>query len=282
MAPPAVYVALLSNPGRARTNNEDACLVLPECGLFAVADGIGGRPGGALAARLVVSLLPGFFVAELDRPEMESAGPDAPTWGDALANAVRRLNGEVLRRALAYPSLSGLGATVVSLLLLDRTAHLVHLGDSRAYLQRGGRLIRLTLDHTMERLLVHYAGQEPCATPETSTVPLAEGDRLLLCSDGLTHMVPDTRIEELLDLVRDPNEACHALIAEANRAGGLDNVSVIVVDVGQHRRQRNVAARLLTARGRIARLLRTALIQGSADTASVYADSPKSPSGLLT
>jgi len=161
------------------------------------------------------------------------------------------LSGQLREEAKKRPDLAGMGATVALALLAGRHAHIAHLGDSRAYLFRRGRLQQLTADHTVTAALLHlgeieekdalghparhrltrYVGMEGEALPDLRVVELRVGDRLLLCSDGLTGMVPDRHIAQVLRRQRTPEEACEALVAAANAAGGRDNVSAIVIDI---------------------------------------------------
>jgi protein phosphatase len=170
----------------------------------------------------------------------------------SLARAVREPSGQLRGEAEKRPDLAGMGATVALALLAGHRAHVAHLGDSRAYLLRRGRLQQLTKDHTVAAALLHlgeisegealahparhrltrYIGMESEAVPDLRVVALEAGDRLLLCSDGLTGMVPDRRIAQLMRRQRTPKEACKALVAAANAAGGRDNVSAIVIDIG--------------------------------------------------
>jgi protein phosphatase len=189
---------------------------------------------------------------------------------DALRQAVSTLNGEVRLRGAQHVGLRGLGATVVLALLCGELAYIAHLGDSRAYLLRGGRLRRLTLDHTVANLLAppssgatapraavaaasageaappgpahgaaphrlaRYVGMGGAAMPDVQATPLEPDDRLLLCSDGLTSALPDRMIAHLLRRQAEPDAACRVLVGAANEVGGRDNVSVaaIYVDAG--------------------------------------------------
>jgi serine/threonine protein phosphatase PrpC len=242
-AGPPLRAAMRTDPGRIRSRNEDACLVDPEQGLFAVADGMGGHPAGDVAARVAIEHLPGLVRDALARTD--PTGVDA-----AVEEAVLGLNEVVIAEASTSPDLTGMGSTLVMALVSGYTAHVAHAGDSRAYLLRDGRLRRLTEDHSFAAALIdggvldpEEAARHPFAQsltqaigmpgtrPDVQRVELATGDRLLLCSDGLTRMVPEDRIGRLLAAGQDPDRTSQALVDAANGAGGHDNVSVVLVDV---------------------------------------------------
>lgn len=242
--------AALSDRGRVRAENEDACLARSEQGLFLVADGLGGHRAGAVAAQAIVETLPAFLAEDL------AGGACTPRRAaSALRRVLSQLSSELRERGRRYPELTGMGATVVVGFGVGARLCVAHLGDSRAYLMRGGRLRCLTRDHNVAGELVRggfltaaeardhearhhitrYVGMDGDAMPDVRTIGLHDGDRLLLCSDGLTAMVTDAHIRRLLDGEPDPEVACRALVEEANAAGGYDNVSTIVVDVGMRR-----------------------------------------------
>jgi serine/threonine protein phosphatase PrpC len=241
---PPLRAAMCSDPGRVRKQNQDACLLVTERGLFAVADGIGGRPAGDVAARIALERLPGA----VDRARRRSR---PGRLGSALAHAISELSTLVRSEAAADPRLDGMGTTLVFALVSGNTAHLAHVGDSRAYLLRAAHLRRLTEDHSLAgemardglldaesasahplgHALTRAIGMPGSIRPEVREVDLAPGDRLLLCSDGLTKMVAEQEIGALLEARPEPSEACRALVDAANDAGGYDNISAVVVDV---------------------------------------------------
>jgi PPM family protein phosphatase len=235
----------LSDIGRKRTENQDAFAVVPEIQLYAVSDGMGGGQPGALASQIVTSVLP-----ELLRKQatvLESAS--ARKVRSMLRNAVTELSNEVHRKSMDQPGLKGMGTTVVAALIRHRSAHIVHMGDSRAYLFRKGKLKQLTEDHSVVALLVRngeitpeeakthparshlsrFVGIQMEVLPDVGTVSLRKDDRLLLCTDGLTGMLPDKDITNILQEIPDPEAACHALVAAANEAGGKDNITVLLL-----------------------------------------------------
>jgi serine/threonine protein phosphatase PrpC len=231
-----VRAAARSDIGRARRRNEDAYLVREP--LFAVADGMGGHRGGNVASSLALEILQG-----VEAPAGE--GPPVP-----LVETVMEANQRVLERAESDRDLRGMGTTLTALVTEDAKAHLAHVGDSRAYLLRRGNLQQLTEDHTLVQRMVRegrITSEEARSHPQRSVVTRAlgveedlsvdeltldvhPGDRLLLCTDGLSSMVGAARIQEILEREEDPQAACDRLIDAANRAGGDDNITVIVLD----------------------------------------------------
>ena len=226
----------LTHAGRVREANEDAILIDPTGALWAVADGMGGYGNGALAADITIAALSGL-------------PPDTPPAG--LVSALEAANAEVRRRAAA--GLGQMGATVVAALVAGAAASIAWVGDSRAYRLTGGRLARLTRDHSLVQELVDRGALDPAAAetdPRAHIVtraigaedrlevaltatPLTPGDRLLLCSDGLGKCLADAEIAALVAAETAPEAACAALLAAALERGAPDNVSVIVVRAGE-------------------------------------------------
>ena len=231
-----VMIGAASDIGQARERNEDSYVI--EEPLFAVADGMGGHRGGAVASSLALEAL--REVLHDDRV--------APT---GLIEEIKAANQRVLRRGESDRELRGMGTTLTALMTEGGKAHIAHIGDSRAYLLRDGSLKQLTEDHTLvqrmvtegkllpeeaERhpqrsILTRALGVDEDVEPDTLTLdPVLPGDRLLLCTDGLTGMVDGDRIQEVLESESDPQRAADILIDEANAAGGDDNITVLVLD----------------------------------------------------
>ncbi len=241
-----VRAACATDIGRGRTSNEDRCLIAPERDLFIVSDGMGGQLAGEVAAEAVVSLLPTLLRQRL-------AGSPAPRGRVAelmLREVILDLSRRLWSEGATRPELRGLGATVAAVWLSGSYAHLAHMGDSRVYLCRRGQLAQLTQDHSVVALLVRsgeispeealrhparnqlsrYAGMEGEVYADVRTIQLQPGDRLLLCTDGLTRPLADERIAAVTAEHAEPEGACRALVAAANAAGGLDNITALVVD----------------------------------------------------
>jgi serine/threonine protein phosphatase PrpC len=228
-----VVVGVGTDIGRVRERNEDSYLVEPP--LYAVADGMGGARGGAVASSLA-----------LDRLEEQFRSGKG-----SLAELIRSANRAVFERSISDRKVSGMGTTLTAATVDDEGAHLGHVGDSRAYLLRAGALRQLTDDHTLvnrmvkageitpqeagthphRNVLTRSVGTEPEVDVDVEDVPLIDGDRLLLCSDGLTGMVTEPQIQAILEATPDPQDAADRLIKAANRAGGIDNTTVVILDI---------------------------------------------------
>jgi protein phosphatase len=232
----ALRYAVRSDRGLMRTNNEDSVYAGPR--LLALADGMGGHAAGEVASNVVISALTHL---DEDRPIDDLLS----TLRDATADANNHLRDLVMQD----PNLDGMGTTLTALLFAGHRVGLVHVGDSRAYLLRGGQLTQITHDDTFvqalidegrlteeeasshpQRSLILHALNGADVEPDLSIREVRLGDRYLLCSDGLSDVVsPDTLLEALR--LPDAHEAADRLVELALRAGGPDNVTCIVADV---------------------------------------------------
>lgn len=221
--------------GCVREHNEDSLVVKPP--LYVVADGMGGHEAGEVASEIAVQVI-------------ADKSPSTPD-GQALSAAVVAANREILDAARDGRGREGMGTTVTAALLEGERLVIAQVGDSRAYLLHQGKLQQLTRDHSLVADMVeagHLTAEEARIHPSRSVITRAlgsvegtqpdlyelnveTGDRLLLCSDGLTSMVRDPQIEEILRRVQDPQRCAAQLVNEAITAGGHDNVTVVVVDV---------------------------------------------------
>jgi serine/threonine protein phosphatase PrpC len=236
----ALNAAGWSDVGRVRSRNEDRFFVDVETGLFIVADGMGGHPGGDVAAAMLTRELPPLLA-------------DCPHSGDfssCLRFGITETGRRILAAGHADPARAGMGTTVVLAWVRGRHAFVAHVGDSRAYLFRAGRCVRLTRDHSLVQayvesgelteaeaavhpyrsVLLRSLGNVPAAEVDVRAVTLEPSDRLFLCSDGLTGALGDTQLDVLLGRFPEPERACRALVDAANDAGGEDNVTAVVID----------------------------------------------------
>ena len=234
--------------GYIRASNQDALAILNDCGVWIVADGMGGHPAGGLAAQTAVA------VASLRAQHraawlLDHPNATAEFVADLVTSANRRIHDLILEK----PSLEGMGTTFVALAITPaplQIAHIAHLGDSRAYLYRAGELKQLTRDHTLvqkfvqrglidaatalthpeRHILTKGLGMDVAMKPELTSTPVTPEDLIILCSDGLTKMLDDASIASVLSVAEgDAHQACHDLTEQALSRGGEDNVTVIVV-----------------------------------------------------
>jgi PPM family protein phosphatase len=233
-----LIVGAATDVGRVRGHNEDAYLIDDQLGLVAVADGMGGHQAGEVASATALEALRA-----------------AVTSGEGIRDAVTAANEAVYEKSTTDERLRGMGTTLTAATLATgATLLLGHVGDSRAYLLHDGQLRRLTTDHSLVEELIQAGeitpaeaesdprrsmitralGIEPDVDVDLYPTPLTSGDRLLFCSDGLTGMVSEDEIRSVLTEEADPGAAARRLIEAANRAGGIDNITVLVVDAVDH------------------------------------------------
>jgi len=237
---PEFDLALLSDPGNGRAANEDCCghyVEGPGTALFAVADGVGGFDGGAVASALAMEVT------------LESYRENPVEGGTAkrLYRAVQRANVELHNKALLVPELSRMATTLTAVVVEHGTLSAAHVGDCRLYVARRNAITQISEDHTMvaeqvkrglmsaenardhpERsILLRNLGHDLIVTVAKISMPLLQGDRVIVCSDGLYGVVRDHEIEQLSrDL--DAAAACKILVETANRRGTMDNVTCVV------------------------------------------------------
>lgn len=229
-----LLVASRSDVGRLRPGNEDAFLVVDEMQLVAVADGMGGHQAGEVASATAIDALR----AGLER-------------GDSIDGAITGANDAVVAQAAADLALRGMGTTMTAGILHDSALRIGHVGDSRAYLLRAGELRQVTTDHSVvaeliaageltedealvdsrRAMITRALGIDTTVDVDVFDVGLEPGDRFLFCSDGLTTMIRDGAIAEILASEDDRERAADELVNAANIAGGADNITVVIVDV---------------------------------------------------
>ena len=235
-----------SDRGLIRKKNEESWVALPEQGLFIVAEGICGIPGGDIAKKLVVDVLPPLLAQRINDPQALGMSEIILRLKQALCDLSNRLHKESQNK----PEYEGMGATVAMALLTEQHVFIAHLGDSRAYMLRGTILQQLTNDHTLvhhllmtkaikqdevenhpgKNQLVQYVGMTMPPNPDVICVPRVKGERLFICSDGLTNMLSKLEITKFLSQFSTPEQICNAMIMAANMAGGRDNITVLLVD----------------------------------------------------
>ena len=243
----------LTDVGRKRKGNEDSVFVNPEQNLFVVADGMGGHAAGEVASRVAVEAINEFVCL--------TSGDEDITWpfgldenasfdGNRLKSAIQYANRKVLEATREKKEYLGMATTVVAVLVDGSSANLAHVGDSRVYLVRGKGITQLTSDHSwvneqlesgiisadqarshpLRNVVTRALGGKPELVVDIQEHHAEPGDVLLLCSDGLTSMVPD---DDIVRLVReaegDIERAARSLVEEANGRGGEDNITVLLI-----------------------------------------------------
>ncbi len=250
-----IEVGRRSHPGKVRSHNEDSLLSLElskvilgetkSCGLFAIADGMGGHTAGDVASGLVIQIIAQKAGGEIFSLQ-EAASPDYADWLEETAQGANLAVYEARQKAG-----NDMGSTLVMCLLVDNVAYLTHQGDSRTYIINREAIKQLTTDHSLVQHMVSIGqisqdearfhpqrnviyrslGDKPVVEVQCITQQLFPHDRLLLCSDGLTNLLEDEKIQKIVLGANSPQAACDELVQAANHAGGDDNISVIVIEV---------------------------------------------------
>ena len=226
-----------------RSGNEDNYLMVPDRGVFIVADGVGGRAAGEVASEMAV---------RITAQEIGSLGGlSGAQAGDRVRSAIEAANDAILERTIAEDDKWGMGTTATVLALMPSRYVIGHVGGSRVYLLRSGRLFQLTKDHSYiqeqmdagvltpdqaeahpyRKVITRCLGGISEAEPEMYSGSLEQGDVVLLASDGLTGMVEDEHLVRILSSEGGPQDWVDRMIAEANRRGGLDNITAIVIRI---------------------------------------------------
>lgn len=243
----------VTDTGMKRDHNEDSYLANAELGLFAVADGMGGHVAGDRASSLAVEILERqIVVAELDEDPTLSPSADDPA-GRCLHDAIVYASESIHDLAQRQPELQGMGTTLTALLMHRGRAYLAHVGDSRCYLFRDGTIEQLTVDHTwieeqlragfvteeeastsaLKHIVTRSVGFERAVTVDLMAMPLMMGDCFLLCSDGLSNYLNTKQLGGFLTR-GFYSEVPRRLVDAANKLGGDDNVTCLVVYVANH------------------------------------------------
>lgn len=234
----------LSDKGLVREINEDRIVIDKTSGIYLVADGLGGHQAGEVASRIAAEVIAKWLAGAVDHPGID---PE-----QVLHKAIEAAHRTIREESLRTITQQGMGSTVCILWKPDNgsTLWLAHVGDSRAYLLRGAVLIRLTEDHTVfnrakkagllgsdpstyppRNILSQALGSSKVVSPDIASIDLQDGDILLLCSDGLTDMLPDETISTLLLSGGAPDDICQKLVQAALANGGRDNLSVIILRI---------------------------------------------------
>ncbi len=244
----SIQAAGRTDIGCVRKNNEDYFGLDLERGVFVVCDGMGGQAAGEVASHTAVNAVLDFM---RDPSGSEDGSPASSLPGDKLAEAVRTANDRVWRMSAQNPSFSGMGSTIVAVLLNGGNGAVAHVGDSRAYLIRGRDIRQLTDDHSLvmeqvrrglitreqaerseiQNIITRALGSRPYVEVDVQDLSPQPGDVLLLTSDGLTRAVSDTKLLEVIQESRSLEAACERLIQLARDAGGEDNITCVLVEI---------------------------------------------------
>ncbi len=235
-----IQYAAVTDIGLYRASNQDAFLACADLGLYAVADGMGGPPGGDVASQTAMTVLFEWAAAHSELPSER-----------VLREGFNRAQDVILNEVAANPLLMGMGTTLVAATIVGSIMTVAHIGDSRAYLYRQTVLRPLTEDHSVVNeavrlgllsredarrdprrgLLSRAVGCDDWAEPDVATIGLLPGDQLLLCTDGLTGLLDDADIARCLSRPAAPLDQCRRLVQAALDAGGIDNVTVLLLSV---------------------------------------------------
>ncbi len=242
-----------TDQGLVRPNNEDNYYLAEDKDVLVVADGMGGHASGEIASKMAVDVIKGFFdgTDDRDEPVIGAYREEYSEKTNAIGSAVRLANMAIYEAAQSNPAWQGMGTTLSAVVLDNKRLSIAHVGDSRVYLVRAGNIMQLTDDHSivqeqvrrdlltqeeaetsqMKHVLTRALGIASDVTVDLDELTIADGDALVLCTDGLTNMVSDDDILSVVLSDDNPAAACERLVDMANGNGGQDNITIIVAYV---------------------------------------------------
>ena len=249
----------VTDVGRVRTNNEDCHKIVEPLNLFVLSDGMGGEAHGEIASAMAVETVVKHCLDLEANPAAKIMGPAQPNWSartKRLSTAIHLANRNIFKSAEQNVDQRGMGATLTAVWIDGAKLSIAHVGDSRAYLLRGGSLLQLTRDHSlvaeqvrrgiltsaeaeesdMQSVLLRALGAQAEIEVDVEEHTLFPRDVLLLCSDGLTRMVTDPEIAGTLQAETNPDRAAENLVALANERGGPDNITVVIARIEKESR----------------------------------------------
>ncbi len=248
-------IGYITDKGKSRDNNEDSYYVNEDFGLFIAADGVGGQNAGEIASRLAVETISSFLIEKC-----ESGNLSGNYIFKCINSAVNEANARILEKSMEKPEYFKMATTAVIVMLRGEKAYIGNIGDSRAYLIRNGRIIRITEDHTMANQLIREGrlteeeveflaqkqlalnmfctitralGDENGAEADNFFIEIQKNDIFLLCSDGLYGEVSDDDIADTIINAESIQRACEQLAEKANENGGRDNITAIIIEIGE-------------------------------------------------
>lgn len=234
-----------SDKGLVRENNEDAIYVNDKVGVYVLADGMGGHEGGEIASNIAVNTIAKILSSSIMIPQKNSLD-------DIIHNALYKANDAIISYRKKHIEFTDMATTIVISTFHDDIVNYIHLGDSRAYLfRKNDNLIQLTVDdslvmemvkqgliskddsreHSLRNIVTRYIGTDNLVIPEIHQYKMETNDYIMLCSDGLTNMLTEEEIRAILsgNNSMDPQDMCNLLVDSANKNGGEDNISVVVI-----------------------------------------------------
>lgn len=243
----------LSDVGRKRTRNEDSFLINDKLNLYLVADGMGGHSGGEFASHLASSTIEDVIQNMTSDPEatmISGVNTSDADYGERLRFAIQSASEKIYDRALYDTTLKGMGTTTVAALFHERGVYIANVGDSRAYLFHANQMEQITIDHSLvseqlqagviskkevkghrlKNIITRSVGYQETVQIDLKKFPIHMGDKILLCSDGLSNMVDDEEIKKCVTK-HTLKEAAKRLIEAANQKGGDDNITVLLMEV---------------------------------------------------
>lgn len=248
----------ITDVGQKRQNNEDNFLINDEINLYVVADGMGGHVGGEFASQIAVTTIEEVIQnvevdPEATRPDWGALGSQVAISGEKLKYAIRLAGKRIFDRTNDEPELRGMGTTTVAMLFDQNKVFLAHVGDSRAYLVRNGTVMQVTEDHSLvneqirlglitreaarnhklKNIITRSVGYQEDVEIDTIVRPTEKGDRYCLCSDGLSNLVDENEIMELVGNSPSTEVGAQRLIDLANSRGGDDNITLIIAQVDE-------------------------------------------------
>lgn len=250
-------VAACTDKGLVRPINEDSYRISVDQSLFVLSDGMGGAAKGEVASAMAVeAVIRSLREKGADGfPKLFTSSAEPSNGTDSLVRAIEMANREIHEHGMRNPECRGMGSTIVAACISGTRLSLAHVGDSRAYLFRADVLQQLTSDHSLvaeqvrrglmshqqaaaselQSLLTRALGTEESVSVDADEIELFPGDSLLLCSDGLTRMVPENEIAAILTQIPSVRIAAERLVSRANEHGGQDNITVIVIRLNKPR-----------------------------------------------
>ncbi|MDX1386281.1 MAG: Stp1/IreP family PP2C-type Ser/Thr phosphatase [bacterium] len=245
----------MSNVGMKRFQNEDSYLINDEVGLYMVADGMGGHLGGEFASKLAVSTVEEViqkFRSDPDATQIHGVNSDEGDTGDQLRHAISEAGRRIHHEALYDENLRGMGTTAVAAVCEEDRIYIANVGDSRAYLIRNREISQITEDHSLvseqvkagvirpedakshklKNIITRSVGYQEDVDSDVTIMEPQVGDRILMCSDGLSNLVEDAEILEIVEN-SELREACEILVKKANSRGGDDNITVVLLQVDE-------------------------------------------------